>query len=415
MTFLMSSDLLSNIYYFNPTCEYAIANGNASWQPNKLLTTMEEDLSTLPLFFANPHDIVLVKKIPDHDYLASLRSIGIDPPHFAQLRNITANPGITGKPFGWLLPWGWSPVAHRVLASLKPHCSAEFLNSPVSEWKEESREIYSKRFAILLQQKIISRLDPAIMPPPDMTPQICSQTGEIDFLIKKWGKIMVKSPWSTSGRGIQPVTKIPVVPKVWEKITGMINQQGYVIVEPLLNKQLDLALQFEIKNKKITFLGISRFFTDKKGQYGGNFLNGWNNNSDEEIINFAGTIPSLLINPIIEEIKESNLLKLYEGNFGVDTLIFRSDDSKIRINTFLEINLRQNMGLLSIHLEKLIDFEKTGTFKIFYDPGTTFYNFKKKMEARHPVQIHNNKIKYGFFPLTPARETTKFGAYISVI
>ena len=68
------------------------------------------------------------------------------------------------------------------------------------------------------------------MPPPEMTPHICNNTVEIDALINKWGKVMLKSPWSTSGRGIQPVTKTPVVQKVWEKISGMIKQQGYVIV-----------------------------------------------------------------------------------------------------------------------------------------------------------------------------------------
>lgn len=411
----MQSKLSSNIYLFNPTCEYATANGNASWQPNRLLTTMEEDLATLPLFFADPQDIVIVKKIPENEYSDSLKSIGIDPPHFALLNNITENPGITGKPFGWLLPWGWSPAAHRTLASLKPYCSEEFLHSPVSEWREDSRELYSKKFAIELQKKIIPRLNPATMPPPEMTPHICNNTVEIDALINKWGKVMLKSPWSTSGRGIQPVTKTPVVQKVWEKISGMIKQQGYVIVEPLLNKQLDLALQFEIRKGKITFLGISRFFTDYKGQYQGNFLNGWSDDTDTEIVKFADTVPSFLTGPIIETISASKMKKLYEGNFGVDTLIFRLDDNSIRINPLLEINLRQNMGQLSIHLEKLIAPGKTGIFKIFYDPKTTFYNFKQEMEARYPVKIHKNKIEYGFFPLTPARERTKFGAYISVI
>ena len=50
---------LPDIYLFNPTCEYAVANGHTSWQPNRLLQKMEEDLGTLPLFFARPQDVIL--------------------------------------------------------------------------------------------------------------------------------------------------------------------------------------------------------------------------------------------------------------------------------------------------------------------------------------------------------------------
>ena len=98
-------------------------------------------------------------------------------------------------------------------------------------------------------------------------------------------------------------------------------------------------------------MGISRFFTDYKGQYQGNFLNGWSDDTDTEIVKFADTVPSFLTGPIIETISASKMKKLYEGNFGVDTLIFRLDDNSIRINPLLEINLRQNMGQLSFTLK----------------------------------------------------------------
>ena len=71
-----------DIYLFNPTCEYAIANGNVSWQPNKLLSQMETDLGSLPLFFAQPNDIVLVNRIPSQTFLKTLELVGITPPNF---------------------------------------------------------------------------------------------------------------------------------------------------------------------------------------------------------------------------------------------------------------------------------------------------------------------------------------------
>ncbi len=45
------TEIFPDIFYFNPTCEFAVANGSPNWQPNKLLKKMEDDLSVLPLFF----------------------------------------------------------------------------------------------------------------------------------------------------------------------------------------------------------------------------------------------------------------------------------------------------------------------------------------------------------------------------
>jgi hypothetical protein len=36
------------------------------------------------------------------------------------------------------------------------------------------------------------------------------------------------------------------------------------------------------------------------------------------------------------------------------------------------------------------------------------------METRFPLKLKNKKIESGFFPLTPATEKSKFGAYMLV-
>ena len=76
------TDFHPSIYLFNPTCEYAVANGSANWQPNRILQKMEFDLSALPLFFAGKNDFVLVEKIPSEEFTDSLKQIGIAIPNF---------------------------------------------------------------------------------------------------------------------------------------------------------------------------------------------------------------------------------------------------------------------------------------------------------------------------------------------
>ena len=408
------AEKLPNVYLFNPTCEYAVANGQSSWQPNRLLQKMEKDLGALPLFFARPNDVVLVKKLPPPEFLATLQRINITPPRFLQLEEITINSEFINQQKSRLLPWGWSPAAHRLLEPLKPFCSENFQKSPITNWKPEYRDIYSKKFALEILKKLLQELPAEKVLAPHLISQICFTKPEIEKCIKRWGKIMVKAPWSSSGRGLQKVTKTPVAEKVWEKLLGIINDQSYAMVEPLLEKVLDLAFEFKLKNGKVTYLGISRFLTDEKGQYQGNSLNEWPLEINSEITAFAETLPEMIIKPLIKSIESSLLANYYEGFFGVDTLIFRDEKNNLRVNPCLEINVRQNMGLLSLHLEKLISHEKKGVFKTFYKPGKSFFEFKKEMEKTWPLKLTNSKIESGFFPITPGFKDTLFGAYILV-
>ncbi len=403
---------LPDIYLFNPTCEYAVANSHTSWQPNLLLQKMEEDLSTLPLFFSRPTDVVLVKKLPPESYIEQLKLIGIEAPRFFRRKDITTDRKFLKAPKSRLLPWGWSPAAHQLLKPLKPSCSPEFKSSPVAEWKPEYREMYSKKFALGILKRVLQLLPEEKILPPDLIPEICTTHNELEELLSRWGKLMVKAPWSSSGRGLQRITKTPVAPKVWEKLLGIINEQDYAIVEPYLDKVLDRSIQFSLSNGKVHYKGISRFFTDEKGQYQGNFLNGWPDTIEPQAAEFAETFTGILVPALAELIENSLLAKYYEGNFGTDTLIFNDGQGRLRINPCLEINMRQSMGLLSLQLEKLLVPGVKGVFKIWFQKGKSFLSFQNEMHEKFPVQFKNKRIESGFYPLTHADESTFFGAYI---
>nr|MDA3834822.1 hypothetical protein [Spirochaetales bacterium] len=142
---------LPNIYFFNPTCEYAVANGNASWQPNRLLQKMEKDLDVLPLFFAQPNDIVLVSKLPSEHFQHRLKKMGISLPRFMLLEEALKTKA-EGEKLNRLMPWGWSPTVHKLLEPLKDSCSPAFLKSPVANWEPAKREFYSKKFSLGILQ-----------------------------------------------------------------------------------------------------------------------------------------------------------------------------------------------------------------------------------------------------------------------
>ena len=402
-----------DIYYYNPTCEYAVGNANENWQPNRLLQKLEDDLSQLPLFFASKNDYIILKKLPSISYIESLKTLGIPVPEFILKTQLSIN-NFEDIEIGYLKPWGWSPVTHKFLSSLKSNCSPAFIKSPVYNWMPEHRNLVSREFALNVLKALLKENRTVEFIPDHLIPKVCRSKPEIEEVIHAWGKIMVKAPWSSSGRGLQPITKTPVHQKVWEKIIGMIKEQGFVIAEPLLNKALDLSIQFQVSAGKISSLGTSYFFTNSKGQYEGNWLNGLPDSVENEVKQFAGSIIDLATKSLSKILKLSDLAKYYEGEFGVDMLIYRNNEEKLCINPCLEINVRHTMGLLSICLEKLIQPDKRGVFKIHYHPEKSFHQFKIEMERKYPLEVKNSKIQSGFFPLIDSDESTIFGAYILV-
>ena len=408
------TDFHPSIYLFNPTCEYAVANGSANWQPNRILQKMEFDLSALPLFFAEKDDFVLVEKIPSEEFTNSLKQIGIAIPNFILKIDAINNTCFIELPKNKLLPWGWSPAVHKLLSPFKQSCSPEFRQSPVFNWKPEHREITSRKFAAGMLKKLQTTLKADYILPVEFAPKLCTTQNDIETAIGQWGNLMIKAPWSSSGRGLQPITKIPVHQKVWEKVMGIVKEQGYAIAEPYLNKVLDFAFQFEIKKGKVEFLGISNFCTNKKGQYEGNYLNGLPMNLDKRLSEFAEFAVREICQPLINAIETSEMAIFYEGIFGVDTLIYSDEKNLLKINPCLEINVRYTMGLLSLLLEKFIHQNQQGVYRTYYQPGTSFYTFKNEMTKKYPLKITENKIESGFFALTEAVEDTLFGAYIFV-
>jgi hypothetical protein len=74
-----------DVYYFNPTCELAVANGSFSYMPPHLLQEMERDLSILPFAFAHESDIVLTDNPPSPDFKMRLQNAGFAVPKFIDI------------------------------------------------------------------------------------------------------------------------------------------------------------------------------------------------------------------------------------------------------------------------------------------------------------------------------------------
>ncbi|MCX6238687.1 MAG: hypothetical protein NTY07_14180 [Bacteroidia bacterium] len=404
-----------DIYFFNPTCELAVANGSMNFMASAQLRRFENELSTLPGIFAGPEDIILTDRIPAQKFTDQLESAGFRLPTFKETESALSDPVFLSGEKGFLYPWGWSPAAHKLLSPLKSGCCPEFLDSPVAEWHEIHRELYSRKSALTILQHIINEQNSDILLPYSDLPEICTSHEQIIALQQKWGKVVVKAPWSSSGRGLQILRPNEYNRTNRQVITGFLKQQGFVVVEPWHNKVHDLSFQFfSFGNGIIEYRGLTSFSTDHLGRYVGNFIQELPPDLTPELNEFLHENLPNVKQALLQELTSSNYSTDYYGWLGVDALIFESSDENLKIHICLEINCRFTMGAIALSLRTHLEERSIGKFRITNGKEGYFAQFCKEMMNKEPLIVESGKIVSGFLPVTPTSPESSFGAYISV-
>jgi hypothetical protein len=408
--------MLSDVYLFNPTNELAIANGDPNYMPPRRLFQFEKELSTLPMFFASGSDVVLVAKIPSPAFIAYWQETGKEIPRFLREEEALEEPVFLQEPKGSLNPWGWSPAVHKRLASLKESCSPAFKNSPMAHWRAGMRDLYSRKAAAGILMNLLKNAgtNDWLLPEND-TPVVCFNLGEITRLQSGSRKLVVKSPWSASGRGIQMLRANELNQSNRQVISGFIRQQGYVMVEPFLNKVADVSLQFYSEGEgTVDFRGQSSFLTDTSGRYQGNYIEELPPGLSEDETRFLKEHLPIVRHLLEETLSGSDFTEEYRGWLGVDLLLYRDEINSLRIHPCLEINCRYNMGALTLQLRDLISPESTGQWAINYgQPGEVNREMKAQM-LRSPVHMADGKMVSGILPMIPPADDSSFSVWLNV-
>ncbi len=400
----------ANVYYFNPTCELAVANGSFSYQPPLLLQKMERDLAILPFVFCNKNDFVLTENPPSAEFRQIMELAGFELPRFCNLSELEAMP--EGS-FNAIYPWGWNPAAHFKLKNIKEKCSDKFRKSQVFAWKDEHKLLFERSTALALLNNILDNNQPDWLIRKEMIGQKVISCEEIEILLDKHLPLVLKAPLSSSGRGIQIIrkTKLNTSNKQW--ISGVLKQQNYLIAEPFLEKCMDLSFQFRIISaSEIEYLGFSIFETNTNGQYRGTLIHPdlekiVPNMNPAKVMEMISTTAKLIRNAL----EKSIYVKLHRGFLGVDSLIFMHQKG-LMMQPCIEINSRMNMGILTIILEKKIHSETTGKFELFYGSANKYHDFVEEQTQINPARLKDGKLLSGFLPLVEPDQQKKFGAYI---
>lgn len=378
------------LYLFNPENDMALASGSPYYMLPESIKKMTEDLSALPVWYASEGaDVLLANKRQAHwmqEEFGCLLDTGLT----SELSPI----------YNKVYPWGWNASLIRKLKESGIRTDALISDARMQELRHLSGRWTSVKMLPHL------RMDGTI----GESFWVSSLENVKAFLVK-CENILLKSPWSGSGKGVRMISdKLDDSTSGWVK--RVISSQGGIVVEPHYDKVVDFAMEFFSDDNEIRFAGYSLFETDKRGIYKGNVLT-----SDEDIEQHLSSHVSM---DCIQAVKEKCLMELgrtfigkYTGYLGVDMMICRQGEG-YAVHPCVEINLRMNMGVVSRLLyDKFIYHGARGTYLMEYypKPGEALATHRS-LKEKHPLKLESDRLKSGYLSLTPVFEDTSYQIYI---
>ena len=330
------------IHHFNPEHEICLASGRSNYTPPHAATRLRSGLGWMPALWAEKGDIVLVD---DSEYAkkAAQRWRGVLPEvhylTFSELKSMLRHISMDTLQLT-VSPWGWDlPLRQQLMRSGVP---ASHL--PTLKEMDTIRTLAHRRSTIPLLRHLVERL------PGTVGERQChTDLAEVEQALQHRGALVLKSPWSSSGRGVRYVSG-ELDPAIRRWAEGVIARQGSIITEPCYDRAMDFALEYEIGyGQEARFLGFSLFDT-RSGSYQGNWL-ATEARKRERLLRY---MDNDLLTLLIDEVGTSCTTLLsgrYTGPFGVDMMVVRhADGAGHSIHPCVELNLRRTMGHVALHL-----------------------------------------------------------------
>ena len=316
---------------FNPEHDLALAANLSNFTAPHAGRQLRADLGFVPAIWAAADDFVLVENVED----AERRFLRLTRRPFGRF---IAKDLLCKLQFSAVDVWGWDLAIRAYLL----RWGVEAVVMPTVTQIDAIRQLSHRRHAMQL-------LESLQMPG---TIGCASETDQMDIIADRLHRgehLVVKAPWSSSGRGVRFMEgDMNIYDNGW--VRHVIEKQGSVMVEPYYNKVKDFGMEFVSDGKGlVSYVGLSLFQTSN-GAYTGNILA----SEDEKEHMISRYISVDLLKAIRQKICTlmGVLLKdRYAGAFGIDMMVVRRDDGDgFLLHPCVEINLRRTMGHVAISL-----------------------------------------------------------------
>lgn len=371
--FVSLSPYMAKLHLFNPENDLALALGIENFTPPKAASALHKAGSLLPLWYGQDGDLVIANGVDAH-----------------WLESIYTKFGIGAKVYDYRLlegleatPWGWSLHSRKCFLNIGYTKDELPDDSDINRWRQMSH----RRTAISLHDAIASKLDFEIAP---AAVEIFSVSDLKHFLADNPASI-IKSPWSSSGRGLIDSRQI-TVDEITRRCDGIIKRQGSVLAEHAYYRIIDFALLFNCCNRETNFAGISLFETDTTGAYSGNILA-----SNDKLLEIIDEIyPADRIIDVAEYLRcaiNDLITPFYSGPLGIDMLVARTPAGGTLLDATVEMNLRMTMGFVSRYFsDNYLLNGKTGRY---------YVTPENKIPVPDNAIVENRKLISGRINLTP--------------
>lgn len=329
----------------------SMGSGITNYTPPSSIRQFVRRLALLPAIYAEPESFILLPESLSRVVAGDLFYSNI-----VDQKNIRLidESDLRGKCFE-VHPWGWDSTLFNRLnrAGIIWQSEADVIKMHCLKRKELSH----RRLTIQVHKRLNSLLNKNDIALP-------LEFFDTDTAIN-WAKAhhgcYLKSPWSSSGKGIFCFTSSSLsMLKSW--VDSVIRKQGSVMAEEGVKRALDFATEWTITDGRVKFDGFSVFFTGRHGAYSGNLIASQKELKEIIISKAYGWDDSWIdaLNIIITEF----IAPHYNGHLGIDGLIGINGE----VNLCVELNIRMTMGHVALALSSDISQRS-----VFY-PGQPLFS-----------------------------------------
>ena len=251
---------------------------------------MAEDLAVLPAFIAEPGSLLITDSDADARWLERLNGLLALDVHAIGRKELNHLTGYRIMPWGWcldlrrrLVKWGADRqllptkdeiyhlrgLSHRRL-TINIHLRLQELlrcqATSHSSGTVESMDNSPSKIEGAGGSMIVS-VDGNHLPLACPVPVELAVLEDVREFVESHDGCFIKTPWSSSGRGIYHATAGKWTPELEQWCNGALKRQGSVLCEVAFDKVMDLAVEFFACGGKTSVRGFSIFSTDSHSQY----------------------------------------------------------------------------------------------------------------------------------------------------
>lgn len=336
------------LHIFNPDHDIALASGLSNFTAPHAGRQLRHDLGFLPSLWAAAGDRILVDD-PVQAAAARQRTLhrlckltNTEDFHDTAVTFIPWNHPFSVDVPTAIAPWGWNSALVKALSR------RGILGSllPSTKDLENIRLLSHRRLAATLLPQL--RLEGTVG-----ESFACTTVQEVETLLLHYGQLVLKAPWSSSGRGLRFLSKAHTLQA---QLTGwlhnIVRAQGCVMAEPYYNKVKDFGMEFHADSRgHVTYQGLSLFHTSN-GTYTGNILA--TEKTKKEMISSYLSVDLLnSIQALICKKTEQMFKDVYTGPFGIDMMVVGGNPCLL--HPCVELNLRRTMGHVALAISPTDD------------------------------------------------------------